>query len=87
MPYIKPEDRSKFTELVHALYDVYKPETPGELNYALTLVIQSYLSGKKESYGVYSEVVSALECCKLEFYRRKVSQLEATKIKENGDVY
>jgi hypothetical protein len=36
---------------------------------------------------MYNDVIGALECCKLELYRRMVAPYENTKIKENGDVY
>lgn len=76
------------------------PNTSGELNYLVTQLCLSYLDSckdrsglmvtkevKRNSYRDYNEVVGALECCKLEFYRRAVSIYEDEKIKENGDVY
>jgi hypothetical protein len=82
MPYITQKDRENtedFPELT--------PLNPGELNFLLTKVCLEYLSTKLEHYGAYNDVVGALECCKLEFYRRKIEQYEDRKIKENGDVY
>ena len=57
------------------------------MNFALTKMIQFYLSCKGVSYSSFNDVIGALEACKLEFYRRVVSPYEDNKIIENGDVY
>jgi broad-specificity NMP kinase len=63
-----------------------EPQTAGELNYALTSVINDYL-GEGLSYAKLNEVIGVLECAKLELYRRLAAPYEDTKIQENGDVY
>lgn len=63
------------------------PGTAGELNYALTLVIRSYLKAKGLQYQTCNDIVGALEGCKVEFQRRVVAPYEDSKIKANGDVY
>jgi hypothetical protein len=78
MPYIKMDDRIRAAKL---------PETPGELNYALTTLCVEYLAQAPESYGMYNSVIGALECCKLELYRRRIASYETNKWCENGDVY
>lgn len=75
MPYIKQEDRFKT-----------KPETPGELNFFLTRLINEYL-GSNPNYTRFNEVLGALEACKLEYYRRLVVPYENQKCYENGEVY
>ena len=82
MPYIKKQDRKKFLKLL----GIY-PETPGELNYCFTVLALNYLTNKKENYQIYNDIIGALENSKLELYRRKISNYENKKIKENGDVY
>jgi len=62
------------------------PATPGELNFLITKLCLEYL-GDNARYSDYNSVVGALECCKLEFYRRAVAPYEDVKIKENGDIY
>jgi len=57
------------------------------LNYVFTQVITEYLDNNGESYQTINDIVGALECCKLELYRRIVAPYEDQKIKENGDVY
>lgn len=60
---------------------------PAELNYVFTETIAQYLQKNGASYAVYNEIIGALECCKLELYRRKIAPYEDIKIRENGDVY
>ena len=78
MPYVDPEVRGP-AEFV--------PETAGELNYALTKVIQGYMLRTGLSYTIINDVIGALEGAKLEFYRRVAVPYENKKIAENGDVY
>ena len=42
---------------------------------------------KGEKYQIYNDIIGALECCKQEFYRRKIEEYENLKVKENGDVF
>jgi hypothetical protein len=80
MPYIKAEDRIKALD---------KPGTSGELNFAITALINDYLwhRGPGLRYAALNDAIGALECAKLELYRRVVAPYENTKIAENGDVY
>lgn len=80
MPYIK-EDRRKELSVDG------RATTAGELNYAITRWITFYLESKGESYQTYNDIIGALECAKIEMYRRMVAPYEDKKIKENGDVY
>jgi len=80
MPYIKAEDRNRVMETIG-------PMTPGELNYAITRLCQFYIEEVGANYTGYNDVVGALECAKLEMYRRLIAPYEDTKLKENGDVY
>lgn len=66
------------------------PSTPGELNYAITIVCKNYLerqSATGVTYTTLNQIVGAMECAKQEFIRRVVNPYEDKKIKENGDVY
>lgn len=62
-------------------------ENPGELNYKLTKLVLKYLDTLGESYTTINGAVGALECCKLELYRRLAVPYEDKKIVANGDVY
>ncbi len=77
MPYITQERRDNFDSI----------STPGELNYAFTMVALEYLRMHGKSYDTLNAITGALENCKLEFYRRVVIPYEEEKIKLNGDVY
>lgn len=84
MPYIKQDKRAVLTDYCDC---GTTPDNPGELNYIFTQIIIQYLMDKGESYQTYNDIVGALECCKLELYRRKIAWYEDNKIVENGDVY
>lgn len=79
MPYIKGIDRNLSTNL--------SPRNPGELNYAITFLINTYLRTKGINYQHINDIIGALEGAKLEFYRRIASYYEDRKMMENGDVY
>ncbi len=81
MPYIKQERRK---EIVAG----DRPQTAGELNFSLTILVDQYLQDKGGiRYASLNEVIGVLECAKLEAYRRLAAPYEDEKIKESGDVY
>ena len=64
------------------------PETAGELNYAVTRLVDAYLVARGGiRYAYLNEAVGALECAQLELYRRLAAPYEDEKLKETGDVY
>src|SRR5690606_4700034 len=64
------------------------PATAGELNYAITRLVDAYLTARGGlRYAHLNEVVGALECAKLELYRRLAAPYEDEKRRETGDVY
>ncbi len=81
MPYVDAEARER-------LDGGAPPETPGELNYAITKLVDDYLVRKGGlRYRHLNEVVGVMECAKLELYRRLAAPYEDVKIGEAGDVY
>lgn len=80
MPYIKAEDR-------YALKMGDAAVTPGQLNYLITKLIESYIITNGANYSIFNDIVGAVEGAKLEFYRRIVAPYEDKKREENGDVY
>jgi hypothetical protein len=81
MPYIDSAARAR-------LHGGARPATAGELNYAITRVVDQYLIDKGGvRYAHLNEVVGALECAKMELYRRLAAPYEDEKIREAGDVY
>ena len=81
MPYIKKEDRKRL-----AYTDNKHPQTAGELNYLITILVQRYIKEKGICYQSFNDVVGALEGCKLELTRRFTNSYEDEKILQNGDV-
>lgn len=67
------------------------PSNPGELNYNITNVLECYRryhsAGTGDNYALFNEMIGALECAKLELYRRIVAEYEDVKRNENGEVY
>ncbi len=82
MPYIIKDRRDRLSALPG-----YHPEDAGELTYILTTICKNYLDARETKYHHFNTVIGALECCKLELYRRKIVPYENKKILENGDVY
>lgn len=82
MPYIEQDRRKDFDGLIEAL----QPKNPGELNYAITKMVQHFLP-RCYRYSDIAMVTGVLENVKQEFYRRAAVPYEDHKIKENGDVY
>lgn len=81
MPYITADARARLDK-------GGKPETPGELNYAITRLVDDYLIQRGGiRYAHLNEVIGALECVKLELYRRVAAPYEDQKLNETGDVY
>jgi hypothetical protein len=59
----------------------------GELNYQIAKLVQRFIDDRGGNYGAINEAIGALECCKLEVYRRIAAPYESTKLAENGDVF
>lgn len=89
MPYIPEKDRNA---LDYAIFDITarilaKEGTAGRMNYCISSMINMMIEKKGLSYSNLNEIVGALECIKIELYRRVAAPYEDLKIQENGDVY
>jgi hypothetical protein len=82
MPYI-PQDRRE--DLDPNAYMIYGADTTGELTYQLTELVLRYL-GEFPQFRDYSSAIAALECAKLELYRRSVAPYETNAAFVNGDL-
>lgn len=83
MPYIPREVR-------HELFDnasERRPRTAGELNFIISDWINDYLLTNGLNYRNINDCIGALECAKMELYRRIAAPYEDIKLRENGDVY
>ena len=89
MPYIEKKDRLTLDYSIESLairistYD----EIAGRFNYSISRMIDIILGQRGLNYANVNEIVGALECIKLELYRRIASPYEDKKIEENGDVF
>ncbi len=88
MPYIKKiirfEIDGEIDDLAFAIQEQGKEGRAGNLNYAITKLIDSLYDLR---YSEINEAIGALECVKQEFYRRVAGPYEDLKAVENGDVY
>lgn len=83
MPYIKDNRKDPVLNQVKIL------DTSGDLTYAITAICLTWLesNNKVNSFENLSNIIKALECAKLEFYRRVMVPYENNKLSENSDVY
>jgi hypothetical protein len=79
MPYISKAQRKIVEDI--------GPSTAGELNFAVTQSLLAYMKRRGVSYTTMNEIIGALECAKIEFYRRVMVDFEQKKCILNGDVY
>lgn len=96
MPYIKQNQRQMIDDELKVLMNAIAAATPkgpdhkdlpGMLNYIMTqLLQQQIIRNGGPSYSLLNKLTGAVECCKLEFYRRVVAPYEDEKIQENGDI-
>lgn len=90
MPYIHQDNRTKYDqaidEIVAELPESSNMALAGDVNFVISSIIKRYLAAMPESYTTMNAMVGALECSKLELYRRTMVPYEDRKIHENGDI-
>lgn len=88
MPYIKKEDRAFLEDIakeaVNELKKLPNDELVGNLNYIISKICWELSDPPK--YAKFNAIIGALECAKLEMYRRMISPYEDKKILQNGDI-
>lgn len=87
MPYILKEKRTVLDPAIRQLADAFikladEGNFAGNLNYTITKLLSTLYP--EPNYQRFNDMVGALECCKLELYRKKVSPYEDLKEQENG---
>jgi len=80
MPYLTKAVRA-------SLNDGRVQNEAGELNYLITKLCDAFLMKTGLSYKNINQAIGALECAKLELYRRVAAPYEEKKCRENGEVY
>jgi len=86
MPYIVSARRESFQDFLEKTKNL-RIDTAGELNFLIAMLGQIYLTTHGMNYRVFNEIIGALECAKIETYRRQIAMLEDMKKQENGDVF
>ncbi len=92
MPYISQDYRKELIPLMDALADKINeihnrhPEQTkdGLLNYSVTEILNKTFPDPR--YTDFNEIIGFLECCKLEYYRKRAAGYEDKKEIENGAV-
>lgn len=79
MPYIPKEDREKFSDIQNI-----NPQTAGELNYCISMLLKQYLATHDDNYETRNAIIGVMECAKLEFVRKNINGYEDVKIIQNG---
>ena len=94
MPYLKQEDRARLDRPITALVDVIlflsevnEVGVAGQVNYIIARLFNSLWRGTKANYAGLNELIGAIECAKLEIYRRLAARYEDAAVKRNGDVF
>ena len=92
MPYIKRNQRPKFDNDIKNIVknlkksvDIDNIVSMGEVNYVISSIVWE-LFRSNVSYKNGNNLMGALECAKLEFYRRQLGKYEDCKILENDDI-
>jgi hypothetical protein len=92
MPYIKQEQRNgldpRIESVIEAMWAIpeFNDSKAGILNYVITRLACGAI-GEEVRYSKVNEVIGAMECAKLELYRRVAADYEDIKVEENGDAY
>lgn len=85
MPYINKKDRELYDVKIDELLKQLIGNPIGHVNYVFSRIVwRLFLCNRTYTFG--NALVGMLECVKLEFYRRKLSEYEDEKINENGDL-
>jgi len=87
MPYIPADRRDEIEVELSNQGCSWKPQNAGDLNWLITTFIDNMLREKGIRYAHVNEMIGALECCKLELYRRIVAPYEDQVLDKNGDAY
>ena len=92
MPYVTQNIRDELYQEIDALAQKIakihaenpKQSRDGLLNFSLTEILNQVFPDAR--YTDYNEIIGFLECCKLEYYRKKAGPYEDVKEQENGPV-
>lgn len=83
MPYISPEDRVKFDEVLKNMPEM---KVKGELEYCIYRLMNMYMANKDEKYSNLHDTVYAAVHCGDEFRRHRLDKREDKAIEKNGNI-
>lgn len=83
MPYIKIQDRAKFSDVLDKLPEM---ETKGDLEYCIYRLIKLYMRNKEYRYSNLHDATYGCIHAGEEFKRRYLDKREDQAIDENGDI-
>jgi len=86
MPYIKQDDRAKYSEITNKICDLKEIETKGDLEYLVFVLMKKFMSTREKRYSTLHEVVYAVMHCADEYRRRYLDKREDEARETNGDV-
>lgn len=84
MPYIKDEEKKKFTKFINNLTTYINSK--GDLNYVICEIVGRIINQTGVNYTNMSEKIDAVHDAEAELRRRLLDPYEDKKIIENGDV-
>jgi hypothetical protein len=87
MPYIAPDARKKYEQVLGDLCNVIRRAPPGEVTYCIAVITNAWLASiKPVGYTEMAMLVGILETAKAELIERCLRPYEDGKLSSNGDV-
>ena len=83
MPYIPQDRRADVLAEMREHGTHWTPKNAGDLNFAVTCFIDNFIFENGCRYANLNEMIGALECCKLELYRRLAAPYEDQVLEAN----
>ena len=89
MPYIAPEGRNRLQIYLTALSEMMAQDEDfaGDFNFIICTLANEHLNRVGIRYKNLNRIIGALECSKLEIYRRVAAEYEDAKAEQNGDLF
>jgi hypothetical protein len=86
MPYVKKEDREKYSHINVVIDQMGEIATKGDLEYLIFRLMKKYMSTREQRYSTLHDCVYAAAHCSDEFRRRFLDKREDQARQANGDV-
>jgi hypothetical protein len=83
MPYIDPNLRTKYDQVLNQMPDI---DTKGDLEYCIFKLMKRFMKTREQRYSTLHEVCYCAHHCGDEYRRRYLDKREDEAIDKNGDV-